>query len=70
MTNEHLCPGCGQDYVVTRRVRQTSDVIQICPECELMWIAGTELTTRTAQSFWKWMAEHNRKALWTELEEM
>jgi ribosomal protein L37AE/L43A len=65
-----ICPRCQQGTVDLLRIRSTSEVIQVCAECEATWSAGAELGATSFRDLSAYLGERGLSPLGPELEEV
>jgi Zn-finger nucleic acid-binding protein len=58
------CPRCNQGPIVLERIRATAELIQICEECEAVWLDGTDIVLATFRTFYSFMEERGLSDRW------
>lgn len=61
-----ICPYCLQGEVLTVMIKKTKECIQICDECDTVWIE--EVSNTDGVNFDKFMKQRNCPPLWDQLE--
>ena len=59
-----ICPYCGQDYVWEIVLKDLDQQALICPECDTVWFAPSDVLNGKGQNFEDFMAARGRKADW------
>lgn len=62
------CPRCGQGWVVRCRVKGASDFIQVCQECDTVWIEDEPTGEPPFLILEDFLARYGLAPLWSNLE--
>lgn len=63
-----LCPRCdGQGSIQRVRVNATGEVVQLCNECDAMWVANELPSLDSFQDFGTFMQSKGLQGLWSEI---
>lgn len=63
-----LCPRCdGQGTIRQVRINSTGIVVQLCDECDAMWLADEQPSLETFQDFATFMQSIGLQGLWSEI---
>lgn len=60
-----LCEFCFQGNVLNAKVKNTSEIICICDECDTVWYKKDSVVCVT--NYYDYMSERNLPALWNEI---
>jgi hypothetical protein len=58
------CPRCDQGPIVLARIRATAELLQICEECEAVWLIGHDIDLVTYRTFYSFMDERGLSDRW------
>ncbi len=64
------CPRCGQGSVAAYSVKATSEVVQVCDECDAVWTTEVEPNATGFMTLEEFLAERCLPPLWDELEKL
>ena len=62
-----ICPYCEQDYVWKVRIRDVSQNVVMCLECDTVWDSAADVGLGKGLIFERFMAERGRTADWDDV---
>lgn len=64
----HVCPGCGQVWVLPVRIKRSGTLLFLCNECDSAWLSEASIGRDGAVNFVAHMESVGMRGSWSEVE--